>query len=101
MTTCEDRVQGERLARELVEQRLGACVSIGAPVISAFPWEGKIDIATEVPLTIKTTAERLPGLKRAFAEHHPYEVPEMLVVPVIDGLEAYFAWAEDWMKNEK
>ncbi len=101
MTSCENHEQAERLARELVEQRLAACVSVGASVTSFFPWDGKINAAEEVLLMIKTSAERLPELKQAFGEHHPYDVPEMLVLPVIDGLEAYFEWAHEWMNNEK
>jgi periplasmic divalent cation tolerance protein len=101
MTTCEDHEQAERLARRLVEQRLAVCVSVGAPVTSFFPWEGKINASQEVLLMIKTSTERLPELKQAFGEHHPYEVPEVLVLPVIDGLEAYFEWAREWMNNEK
>lgn len=100
MTTCEDRQQAERLARLLVERHLAACVSIGSQVTSVFPWQGRIDNEQEVILTIKTLPERIPALKQAFEKHHPYEVPEMLVIPVVDGLQPYFDWAREWIKYE-
>lgn len=98
MTTCADRDQAERLARRLVEQRLAVCVSIGSPAVSVFPWEGRVNSEQEIPLTIKTAPERIDELKRAFEQIHAYDVPEMLVVPVVDGLQPYFDWANDWMK---
>ncbi|MCC5864861.1 MAG: divalent-cation tolerance protein CutA [Wenzhouxiangella sp.] len=101
MTTVESQAQGEQLARRLVEQRLAACVSLGQPVSSVYPWQGTIESASEVPLWIKTTPDRLPALKSALDEHHPYEVPEMLAVPVKDGLEAYFRWAQEWINDEQ
>lgn len=97
MTTCADRDQAERLARRLVEQRLAACVSIGSPAVSVFPWEGQVNTEQEIPLTIKTSPERIEALKRSFAQFHEYDVPEMLVLPVVDGLQPYFDWAHDWM----
>lgn len=100
-TTVGDRQAAERLAALLVEGRLAACVSIGAPVTSVYPWEGRIESAGEVPLTIKTSPERWPDLRHALVEAHPYDVPECLAVPVLDGNEAYLAWARDWMHQDK
>jgi len=97
MTTCADREQAERLARQLVERRLAACVSIGAPIVSLFPWEGRVNAEEETPVTIKTSPGRIDELKRAFEQDHEYDVPEMLVLPVVDGLKPYFDWARDWM----
>ncbi len=101
LTTCESMADAEQLARRLVEQRMAACVSVGAAIRSIYPWLGQIATADEVPLMIKTCHERLDALKAAFAEHHPYDVPEMLVLPVIDGLDAYFDWARDWINPEQ
>jgi len=100
LTTCESMADAEQLAGSLVEKRLAACVSIGAEVLSIYPWEGRVDKAAEVPLMIKTCRERLGALKTMFAERHPYDVPEMLVLPVTDGLDAYFDWARDWLNPE-
>ena len=100
MTTVETRDQAEHLARTLVEGRLAACVSIGAPVTSVYPWQHKIETAEEIPLLIKTSPKRLEALKSSLKERHPYDVPELLAMPVVDGLPAYFAWAQDWTDND-
>lgn len=100
MTTCADQAAAERLARALVDNRLAACVSAGSPATSVYPWQGSVETATEVPLTIKTAPHRLAELKRFIEEHHEYEVPELLIVPVVDGTEAYLRWAEEWMDND-
>ena len=100
MTTCADQRAAERLARALVEQRLAACVSAGSLATSVYPWQDKVETATEVPLTIKTSPHRLAELKRFIETHHGYDVPELLIVPVVDGTEAYLRWAEDWMGND-
>lgn len=100
MTTCADEQAAERLARVLVEKRLAACASVGSPVLSVYPWRGRIEAEREVPLTIKTVPRRLTALKRFIADHHGYDVPELLIIPVTDGAEAYLQWAEDWMSND-
>ncbi len=100
MTTCADADAAERLARALVEARLAACVSIGAPLRSVYPWQGRIEVEQEVALTIKTAPARIEALKRFIAEHHDYDVPELLISPVTDGSEAYLQWAEQWMTND-
>jgi periplasmic divalent cation tolerance protein len=100
MTTCANLEQAERLARLLVEQRLAACVTIGQVVRSIYPWEGQVNADEEVPLMIKTAPERSEELKRAIDEHHPYEVPELLLTDVDDGLKSYVDWARDWVRVE-
>lgn len=100
VTTCADRASAERLARGLVEARIAACVSIGSPALSVYPWQGRIESESEIPLTIKTGPAQLARLKRYIAEHHEYDVPELLVTPVVDGAEEYLAWAEHWMTND-
>ncbi|MFP4208194.1 MAG: divalent-cation tolerance protein CutA [Wenzhouxiangella sp.] len=100
MTTCADEATAERLARKLVEARLAACVSIGAPVRSIYPWQGRIEVEREVALTIKTAPVCVEALKRFIAEHHDYDVPELLISPVTDGTEDYLQWAEQWMTND-
>ena len=98
LTTCPDRETAERLAAMLVEQRLAACVTAGSEVISTYPWEGSVERETEIPLTIKTTRARVSALKQELVAHHPYEVPELLVVPVSDGLNDYTQWIRDWIQ---
>lgn len=100
VTTCANDEQAEQLARLLVENRLAACVSIGRGVRSVYPWEGRINVDEEVPLTIKTAPERLADLKQAIDDHHPYDVPEFLVMAIDDGLKSYADWARDWVRAD-
>lgn len=100
LTTCPDAETAERLAGVLVEQRLAACVSAGAPVRSMYPWEGRIEHEDEIPLTIKTSEGCLEQLKRVLVDNHPYDVPEVLALPVIDGLDAYTRWIREWTNDE-
>lgn len=99
-TTCGDRVAAERLARLLVEAHVAACVSVGSPTLSVYPWQGRIESESEVPVTIKTSPARVGQLKNLLVEHHEYDVPELLVTEVVDGLDAYMDWAEDWMSHD-
>jgi len=99
-TTCADEADAERLARALVEARLAACVSIGAPTRSIYPWKGRIEVDEERVLSIKTAPSRVEELKRFISEQHEYDVPELLISPVTDGAEAYLEWAEEWMRND-
>jgi periplasmic divalent cation tolerance protein len=85
----------DRLARQLVEQQLAACVNILPAVTSIYRWEGKIEQATEIPLLIKTTQARYVELERAIVQAHPYDVPEIVIVPVAGGLPSYLQWMRD------
>ena len=80
------------LARTLVDERLAACVNVLPAMQSIYRWQGEIEEATEHQLLIKTTADRADELKDRLLELHPYDVPEIVVVPVIDGGEAYLKW---------
>ncbi len=97
-TTCPDRETAERLSAMLVEHRLAACVSAGSSVTSTYPWQGRVERESEIPLTIKTTRARVSALKQELVAHHPYEVPELLVVPVSGGLDEYMQWIRDWIQ---
>jgi periplasmic divalent cation tolerance protein len=92
LTNLPDRASAEALARELVSARFAACVSIGAPVESIYHWQGKIEIAKEVPVTIKTRADRFADVAATVRAHHPYELPEIIAVPLIDGYSPYLDW---------
>ncbi len=98
LTTCPDEKSAERLAEVLVEQRLAACVSAGSPAVSTYPWQGRIEREREIPLTIKTARSRVPVLTETLVANHPYDVPEVLVLPVVDGLDGYTQWIRDWLK---
>ena len=95
LTQMPDRASAQSLARSLVEARLAACVRIGAPVESLYHWHGQIETAQEVPLVVKTRAERYRDVEAAIRARHPYELPEILAVPVVDGLARYVDWIAD------
>lgn len=84
-----------RIARALVEQGLAACVNILSPCRSVYRWQGKVEEAEEVPLLIKTTAQRYADMQVRLRELHPYEVPEIIAVPVSTGLPAYLDWVTE------
>ena len=87
-----DQASAAKLAAVLIEQRLAACVNVQAPCTSVYRWQGKVETATEVPIFIKTTRERYPALEAAIRAHHPYELPEIIAVPLVAGLPAYLEW---------
>ena len=92
ITNLPDAQAAGQLARRLVEERVAACVNQLAPCISTYRWQGKIDTATEVPLLIKTTRAAYPRLEQLIRAAHPYELPEIIAVPVTAGLPAYLDW---------
>ena len=93
-TTTETRQDAQRLATALVEQRLAACVQVVGPVTSTYWWEGEVQVADEWQCLVKSTAARFPQVCDAILDLHPYEVPEVIAVPIVDGSEAYLAWLE-------
>ncbi len=92
ITNLPDAASARTLAGVLVGMRLAACVSILAPCRSVYRWEGRIEDAEEVPLLIKTTAVRYAALEAAIRERHPYELPEIVAVPLTHGLPEYLGW---------
>ncbi len=92
LTNLPDEAAARRLAAGLVEARLAACVNILAPCRSVYRWQGAVEDASEVPMLIKTTAARYAELEEAIREAHPYELPEIVAVPLAQGLPAYLAW---------
>ena len=99
ITTMPDQEGAETLAETLVNHRLAACVNIGAPMTSIYEWDGELQRGTERMLTIKTTNERYPELEQAIADQHPYELPEIIAVPITAGLPAYLTWIHKCIKN--
>jgi periplasmic divalent cation tolerance protein len=80
------------LARTLVEERLAACVNVLPPMQSTYRWEGKVEQAAERQLVIKSTLARVKALKARLVELHPYDVPEVLILPVAGGSRDYLEW---------
>jgi periplasmic divalent cation tolerance protein len=92
LTNLPDAASASALAGHLVAERLAACVNILAPCRSVYRWQGQIESAEEVPLLIKTSADRYPALEAAIRARHPYELPEIVAVPFSRGLPAYLEW---------
>jgi periplasmic divalent cation tolerance protein len=92
LSTAPDADAAERIARALVEERLIACANLLPGVVSLYRWEGEVQREPEVMMLIKTRRSLVRRLEERFAELHPYEVPELLVVGVEDGLPAYCRW---------
>ena len=91
-TSLPDAASAETLASALIGRRLAACVNILAPCTSVYRWNAAIETAAEVPLLIKTTRARYAELQDVLAEAHPYELPEIVAVPVTQGLPGYLDW---------
>jgi len=92
LTQMPDHAAAHALALALLERRLAACVSIGAPVESLYHWRGKIETGREVPLTIKTRRTLYAEVEAAVRAGHPYELPEIVAVPIVRGFERYLDW---------
>ena len=92
LTNLPDRGAAERLADLVVEKNLAACVNILAPCRSVYRWKGAVQHDEEHPVLIKTTQERYGALETALRQGHPYELPEIIAVPIERGLPAYLDW---------
>src|SRR5690554_2506049 len=101
LSNAPDMLLAKRIAHMLVEEHLAVCVNLGAPYLSMYMWEGKMEGAEEVPLTIKTTRGRLPAVIARLKELHPYEVPELIVLPVLGGLQSYMEWVRAQARQQQ
>lgn len=95
LSNAPDELLAKRIAHYVVEEGLVACANLGTPSLSMYMWQGELEGATEVPLQFKTTVRRVEALIQRIASLHPYEVPEVLVVPVVAGLGSYIKWVQD------
>jgi periplasmic divalent cation tolerance protein len=95
ITTIGSEAEAARLGRTLVENGLVACVNDVAPVKSVYKWKGKVEEATERLLLMKTRSDRYAELEAAIKELHPYEVPEIIAIPIEAGLKAYLSWIDE------
>lgn len=92
LCTCPDADSAGRVAQALVEARLAACVGLVPGVQSVYRWQGQVERAQEVQLTIKTTRARFDALQARLLELHPYRVPELIALDAVGGLPAYLRW---------
>jgi len=94
LCTCPDKDSADRLAAMLVERRLAACVNIVAGLRSVFRWQGAIETAEEQLLLAKTSTRHFGAVEEAIRAHHPYELPEVVAVPLTAGSKDYLSWLE-------
>ena len=100
LTNVPDRAAAERLADALVEKHVAACVNILAPCRSVFRWQGAVQHDEEHPVLIKTTREAYAALEAEIRAHHPYELPEIIALPIERGLPAYLDWVAEETRRE-
>jgi periplasmic divalent cation tolerance protein len=95
LTTLPANADVRAFGTVLVEGRVAACVNVLPEMTSIYRWEGKVEQEPERQVVIKTTAARLPDLRERVRSLHPYDVPEFIVLPIIDGSEAYLKWVRE------
>ena len=101
LTNLPDAASADALAAALIEARLAACVNILAPCRSVYRWNGAVEQASEVPMLIKTTDDRYAALEAAIRTQHPYELPEIIALPITRGLPDYLAWVDTETRPEE
>lgn len=94
ITTTARRDEAEKIAHALVDGRLAACVQIVGPIASVYRWQGKVETSEEWQCLIKTRRDVLERLAQALGQVHPYQVPEILALPVLWGSDDYLAWID-------
>jgi periplasmic divalent cation tolerance protein len=95
LTTVARAEDAERIAEALVEKRLAACVNVLPGVRSIYRWKGAVERDEERLLVVKTRAERFEALREAIVALHPYEVPEVVAMPIEAGSAAYLRWLDE------
>jgi periplasmic divalent cation tolerance protein len=94
LCTCPDQATAENIARLLIERKLAACVNILPGLTSYYRWQGQVESAQELLLLIKSSDARYSAVEAAILENHPYELPEIVAVPVEQGLPDYLHWID-------
>ena len=92
LTTVDDESTARQIAKSLLQQKLVACVNISAKSLSLYHWQGEIAEDHEFLMLMKTNSQKIRELKRKLQEIHPYEVPEFIVLDVVDGATDYLSW---------
>lgn len=99
VTTTGRKEDAEAIARRLVEDRLAACVQILGPITSTYRWEGKIETSQEWQCCAKSRQTLFDEVERAIRRLHPYDVPEILAVPILAGSRSYLSWLDEQVKR--
>ncbi len=99
LVTTGNRREARKIARALVEQNLAACVNVSSAIESVYRWQGKLNKEKEYLLFIKTMRELFPEVRAAIQKLHSYTTPEIICLPIVDGLPDYLAWLEKSVKH--
>jgi periplasmic divalent cation tolerance protein len=99
-TTTETKEQAQIIAQHLVETKLAACVQVVGPITSIYRWKGKVENAQEWLCLIKTQNDLYNKVEAAIKKLHPYETPEIIAVPIINGSKEYLSWLHNELENK-
>ena len=100
LTTTERREDAERIAQALVEERLAACAQVTGPITSIYRWQGKIETAQEWQCWAKSRRDLYEQIEQTIRRLHPYELPEILAMPIAAGSGDYLAWLDAETRGE-
>jgi periplasmic divalent cation tolerance protein len=100
-TTCGNITEAEAIARSLIENRRAACVNVIPGLLSYYRWQGKVENDTELLLMIKTERGLVDDVRRTLEALHSYDLPEMIVLPIIAGSPNYLEWLEQELQPEE
>jgi periplasmic divalent cation tolerance protein len=99
LSSCATEADAERLARALVEGRFAACVNIVPGARSFYHWKGEIESSQEFLLLVKTSRDLFPALRAEIEKLHPYELPEIVAIPIVAGSDNYLAWLQSNLRG--
>ena len=94
-TTVDTKVAAEAMARQLVDEKLAACVQVSGPVESTYQWKGAVETTEEWQCNIKTDRHHYSSIEKRIKEIHPYELPEIIVLPIQNGSREYLDWISE------
>ncbi len=100
LNTCPDVASAEQLASELINQGIAACVNIIPEVRSFYRWQGQVESSQEILLLIKSHKTDYPSIQKLILEQHPYELPEIIAVPITQGFDGYLGWLNSSRHSE-
>lgn len=99
ITNLPDEASAQTLAERIITERAAACVNRLSACHSTYYWQGKVETANEIPLLVKTTTSAYPRLEKLIFDAHPYELPEIITLPITGGLPAYLNWVSEESKE--
>lgn len=98
-TTTDSKDDAKRISKDLVEKKLAGCVQINGPIQSAYRWKDSIEYSEEWLCSIKSRKDLIGKVETAIKEIHPYDVPEIVALPIVAGSDDYLTWLKDQLQN--